>query len=555
MEEVKNKKKITPKKTTAKKTIQKKRKVKEEKEILIDDIIDKDEEVLNKNDNLVLEDFDKEIEKDLKEESKEEDVDFFDISDKKEKKNKKRILFIIVISFILVCIIGLYIVLPKIKLKGSSTIKIPYNKEYVEKGATAKWLNQDISNRIKISGKVNTKKIGKYTITYSVKKSFLKVSKKRTVKVVDEKKPKITLEGDKDLTICPDSKYKELGYKAIDEYDGDLTKKVETKEEDNKVTYTVKDKSGNVAKVIRNIKREDKTKPELKLNGNDHIYVTLGNGYKDAGATATDNCSGDLTEKIETSGSVNTNSLGDYTITYKVTDDHGNTATKERTVTVQKEIVRRSASLGCGEPGVIYLTFDDGPNNGTTTQILDVLKKYNVKATFFVTNTNGGSDSQIKREFDEGHLVALHTSTHNYSKVYASDEAYWNDLNAINSRVEKITGKKSNIVRFPGGSSNTVSRHYSTGIMSRLANDLESKGYSYFDWNLDSRDAENKPCNEVRSNVINGLSKSRGNVVLMHDIKGPTACAIEDIVKYGLDNGYTFKVLDSSVVCHHKTAN
>ena len=410
----------------------------------------------------------------------------------------------------------------------------------------------NIFNRI---SKVNTKKIGEYKITYSVKKSFLKVSKKRTVKVVDEKKPKITLEGDKDLTICPDSKYKELGYKAIDEYDGDLTKKVETKEEDKKVTYTVKDKSGNTAKVVRNIKREDKTKPELKLNGNDHIYVTLGNGYKDSGATATDNCSGDLTEKIETSGSVNINSLGDYKITYKVTDDHGNTSTIERTVTVQKEIVRRSASLGCGEPGVIYLTFDDGPNNGTTTQILDVLKKYNVKATFFVTSTNGGSDSQIKREFDEGHLVALHTSTHNYAKIYASDNAYWDDLNAINSRVEKITGKKSNIVRFPGGSSNTVSRHYSTGIMSRLANDLESKGYSYFDWNLDSRDAENKPCNEVRSNVINGLSKSRGNVVLMHDIKGPTACAIEDIVKYGLDNGYTFKVLDSSVVCHHKTAN
>ena len=184
MEEVKNKKK----KTTSKKS-------KTKEEILVDD-------------NIVLEDFDKEIEKDLKEDNN--DVDFFDISPKDKKNKKKKIIFIIIVSLILISILGLYIVLPKIKLKGSSTIKIPYNKEYVEKGATAKWLNQDISNRIKISGKVNTKKIGKYTITYSVKKSFLKVvSKKRTVKVVDEKKPKITLEGDKDLTICPDSKYKE----------------------------------------------------------------------------------------------------------------------------------------------------------------------------------------------------------------------------------------------------------------------------------------------------------------------------------------------------------
>ena len=91
--------------------------------------------------------------------------------------------------------------------------------------------------------------------------------------------------------------------------------------------------------------------------------------------------------------------------------------------------------------------------------------------------------------------------------------------------------------------------------MSRLVNDVESKGYSYFDWNVDSRDAEGKSSSEIYKYVTGGLSKSNGNVVLMHDIKTTTANAIEDIIKYGLNNGYTFKVLNSSVKCWHKTNN
>ena len=469
------------------------------------------------------------------------------------KSKKVGIIILITFCIFLFGLIVLKVVLPKIKLNGSSTIKITYNEKYKEKGAKAKWLNKDITDRLTISGKVNTKKIGKYKIVYRVKKGPFKIKKERIVKVVDDKKPVITLEGDKELSICPNSKYEELGFKAVDEYDGDLTKEVKVKEKNDKVVYSIKDKSGNKEEVIRTIKREDITKPEIKLNGNNHIYVTLGYNFIDSKATATDNCSGDLTDKIVITGSVNKDVIGDYKLTYKVSDDYGNEASVERIVTVQKEVVKKDANLSCGEPGVIYLTFDDGPGGDSTIQILNVLKKYNVKATFFVTAN--GSDSLIKREYDEGHLIALHTASHNYGKVYASDEAYWNDLNTINNKVEKITGSKSYFVRFPGGSSNTVSRKYSSGIMSRLAWDLESKGYSYYDWNLDSRDAENKPCNEVRRNVINGLSKSRGNVILMHDIKGATACAIEDIVKYGIDNGYTFKVLDSNVICHHKTAN
>lgn len=117
-----------------------------------------------------------------------------------------------------------------------------------------------------------------------------------------------------------------------------------------------------------------------------------------------------------------------------------------------------SSSSDDGNDNVIYLTFDDGPSDTTTAQLLDILKANDVKATFFVTGY--GYDDLIKREHDEGHQIGLHTMTHNYSLVYSSVDAYFDDLKQISDRVKRITGQKSMMVRVPGGSSNTVSANY-----------------------------------------------------------------------------------------------
>lgn len=490
-----------------------------------------------------------------------EELDFFEEEKKKKpkkdknKKSNKKLLVIgvIVILVIVLGFITVHILTPTIKLNGDKEIKLTVNSEYVEQGAKAKFVGKDATSKIKTKGSVNTEKVGKYTIDYSIKKGILESKVKRIVSIVEDG-PVINLEGEKETSICPNAEYEEIGFKATNKSEEDLTEKVKTKVEKELVTYSILD--NNISFITtRKLIREDKEAPELKLNGNDHIYVTLGTTYNEQGATATDKCDGDLSDKVVVEGTVDTNTLGDYDINYKISDAAGNEATTQRKVTVQKEVVRRNASLGCGQAGVIYLTFDDGPGGSSTISILNTLKKYDVKATFFVTSSNGGSDDLIKREFDEGHLVALHTNSHEYSDVYRSDEAYWNDLNKISDRVERITGQKSKIIRFPGGSSNTVSRRYSSGIMSRLVNDVESKGYTYVDWNVDSRDAEGKGCDDVYKYATGGLSKSNGNVVLMHDIKSATACALERIIQYGKNNGYTFKTLDSSVVCHHKTAN
>lgn len=203
----------------------------------------------------------------------------------------------------------------------------------------------------------------------------------------------------------------------------------------------------------------------------------------------------------------------------------------------------------------IYLTFDDGPGP-YTAKLLDILKKYNVKATFFVTGA--GDDSLIVREANEGHTVALHTMTHNYAYVYSSIANYFDDLYQIQSRVKNLTGQTPTIIRFPGGSSNLVSARYDGGsrIMSSLVNEVSARGFTYFDWNVSSGDAGAPLSSEqIYQNVTENL-KPGASVVLQHDIKDYSVDAVERIIEYGQKNGYTFKKLDtSSLVVHHGVNN
>lgn len=206
--------------------------------------------------------------------------------------------------------------------------------------------------------------------------------------------------------------------------------------------------------------------------------------------------------------------------------------------------------------GKIYLTFDDGPGP-YTAQLLDVLRKYGAKATFFVTGA--GDDELIAREYAEGHAVGLHTLSHNYAHIYQDTDNFFADLVAVQERVERITGEKSYLMRFPGGSSNLVSRNYDGGahIMSQLTAEVEERGFTYFDWNVSSGDAgEATTADEVYENVVNRLVDGGETVVLQHDIKGFSVEAVERILQYGITNGYKFERLDAGAfTAHHEVNN
>ncbi len=231
--------------------------------------------------------------------------------------------------------------------------------------------------------------------------------------------------------------------------------------------------------------------------------------------------------------------MGYNTITYSVSDSHGHTTTTTRSVFVYE----KQAVSAAEHPGdkVIYLTFDDGPSK-YTAGLLNTLDRYGVKATFFVTNQFPSYQYMIGETYKRGHTIALHTYSHKYNQVYASEQSYYDDLAKINEIVKNQTGGfEPTIVRFPGGTSNTVSRHYCKGIMSTLSKTLAYHGYLYCDWNVSSGDAGGaKTSQAVANNVINGVKKRNVSVVLQHDITSFSTAAVDKIIFWGLQNGYTF---------------
>lgn len=463
---------------------------------------------------------------------------------------KKYVISIVVILLIVIAVIFFWP--PKFEFKQSQNIELEYGQKYQEPGFKVTKFGKDYTKKVKIKNKINKNKLGTYDIIYEVKINGITYKKTRKIKLVDNEKPIITLTGNENVTICPQAQYQEEGYKAIDNYDGDITNKVKITKKDNLITYSVKDTSNNETKITRTITSEDKTLPTITLKGSTNQTIYLGNTWKEPGYTAYDNCDNDITNNVVSSGVVNSNKLGSYKITYTVKDLSGNQTTINRTVKVISKPSNPSSQTPSNQKGTIYLTFDDGPKEGTTNVILDILKEEGVSATFFVTNS--GPDYLIKREHDEGHTVGLHTASHNYQTVYKSVDSYYNDLKQVQDRVKRITGIESKIIRFPGGSSNTVSKKYSKGIMTTLTKDVVNKGYRYYDWNISSGDAgETTSSSGVYNNVIRSLSKNKVNMILMHDIKPYTRDALRNIIRYGKNNGYTFAKITMStpMVTHH----
>lgn len=215
----------------------------------------------------------------------------------------------------------------------------------------------------------------------------------------------------------------------------------------------------------------------------------------------------------------------------------------------------QNGSSNSGEyngPTTVYLTFDDGPSKNTE-KVLDILKQYNVKATFFsIGNESDYATALYKRIIDEGHTLANHTYNHTYSKVYASTDAFWSSVTRFEDYVEKVTGKRpAKILRFPGGSNNTVSEKYTKGIMKTLTRQAKEKGYQYYDWNVSSNDAAKalQDKNVIINSVLNQSYKKRRAIVLFHDAAGKTTTveALPAILDKMKERGCIFAALDETV--------
>lgn len=432
----------------------------------------------------------------------------------------------------------------ELTLNGDQMVVLEVGQSFEDPGAAAfGWLSSAPDDKetveVQVEGTVLSDMLGTYVMTYTASYGGETKHVIRQVVVMDRTAPVIILS---DIPAGEDPL--QVGFAATDNYDGEITHLVTVKVEDQQITYTVSDSSGNTAAVHR---QWDRIPPQITLSGEAEYKLSVGDKWDEPGFAAVDSADGDLTQRVEISGSVDTSVPGEYILEYRVTDSCGNAAVVQRTVRVvaaaKPEVVEPNGK-------VIYLTFDDGPSE-YTERLLKILRKYDVKATFFVIN------SQYIHLLDDivadGHTLAIHSKTHRYEKIYASEEAYFDDLYAMQQIIYEKTGVTATVMRFPGGSSNRVSKKYCTGIMTRLIQAVQDRGFQFFDWNVDSDDAGSaNTAEQVFQNVKKGVKGKQYSVVLQHDTRKFSVDAVERIIVWGLENGYTFLPLEpSSPECHH----
>lgn len=195
----------------------------------------------------------------------------------------------------------------------------------------------------------------------------------------------------------------------------------------------------------------------------------------------------------------------------------------------------------------VCLTFDDGPSR-TTPAVLTALDAAGVHGTFFVVATGYNEKylPLLTQAAAAGHQIALHSASHEYSDIYQSSDAYWEDIALLKERIAPYVDVESiRYLRFPGGSTNTVSRRYGgKGLMKQLKSEVEQKGWQWVDWNVCAEDAVggHPSADTIYRNVVHETGEQTHCVVLMHDSSSTrtTAEALPDIIQWYADNGYTF---------------
>ena len=204
----------------------------------------------------------------------------------------------------------------------------------------------------------------------------------------------------------------------------------------------------------------------------------------------------------------------------------------------------------------VYLTFDDGPSSNTD-KILDILDEYGVKATFFVCG-NERYMEEYQRIVEEGHTLGMHSYSHKFREIYQSTDAFVEDMNRLRDYLYEVTGVESKIVRFPGGSSNTICEN---DIMQDLIAYLAQEEIPYYDWNVSCGDAASSyiSAERIAKNVLDNVWKYDSVIVLLHDAsnKDTTVEALPMIIEKILESEDTvlLPITEDTTPIQHVQAN
>ena len=281
---------------------------------------------------------------------------------------------------------------------------------------------------------------------------------------------------------------------------------------------------------------------EITLNGGDTINVITNEIFDDPGCIARDDSGRDISESVKIKGIADTTQPGTYTISYSVTDPAGNTLKKDRTVIVDGFLPFRCEDT-------LFLTFDDGPSETVTPEILSILKKYDVPATFFIVDYGQSAEkiNMLRSAIAQGHTIGIHGYSHDYSKIYRSVPDFMDNVKKLDDKIRRDLDYEPFIMRFPGGSSNKVSRSYCEGIMPELVKKVQAEGYYFTDWNIYSGDSPGSgaSADQIIASVKNVCSRFCFGNILMHDSEAnhATAEALPELIEWAKEAGYAFSAM------------
>ena len=200
----------------------------------------------------------------------------------------------------------------------------------------------------------------------------------------------------------------------------------------------------------------------------------------------------------------------------------------------------------------IALTFDDGPDPELTPVILDILKKYKIKAAFFLVGANIiGNEKLVQREVAEGHFIGNHTFDHPHLPTLTPPDVL-SEMLKTQLLLKPFLQKRQRIIRFPYGESSCVAEKTAENMHLNIVGwHVDSCDWSFgaglpnTDDCVDPQDLRDKYRNDYEGWLEYQLDKTHGGIILMHDVQSFTAQHLESLIKRFIKEGYKFTTLDS----------
>lgn len=412
------------------------------------------------------------------------------------------VLLLLAVLIKILCFSGLFV--PLMKLQGDAMMEVEVNSTFEDPGVKARYRFSDFSDQIDVSGNLNMKKLGTYTITYHSKEFDKSVT--RNVHVIDTKAPNITLQGQSMVRVFVNGTYKEPGYSAEDSYDGDITKNVQIDNQVNmkkkgtySIVYRVKDSSGNEIKRVRKVQVcEDPTSTKLYYN-HDSYDNTMEEWW------------------------------------FRKSENHKRTTGAKD----EKLLLKYDTYFHGPDEKVIYLTFDEGGNDITyIKEIADVLKKNDVVATYFLTRNYIKDNPEFMNELvKDGNVIGNHT-WHHYDMTTLAN------ANSVDKFVKEITETEKTYMEVTGQPMKKIFRFPKGGSSERAMKMVKDLGYSTYNWSHAYYDfASDVSGEEALTTMMKHYHN--GAIYLLHPSNKGNYEAMDTFVKNMKDLGYTFKTVDT----------